>query len=480
MEPAGLALGAIVLIKPVCKTIHETWQGFRLYGHESEKLRLRFSVQTSRIESFEKVLFERGKFKPPVPGRLIDSLPDHVCHGLAGLLCELYGLMQDYVARDRRYVLQNPPSDELVAALGDAGATSQENVAMLLALGRKGAGERQKSTDFLSKVTWVLKDKRAIEKLVVECEQYTERLGSLVELAFWPLPLFRSLSAIASLEGDADAANTGLSRGIGIRKLILEPSLASPGRSAQLLEMARTSFQQAGDKSSATIQYGRLDGKPDTWYMVEYRSYGDGPKAVGQERIIQLAGLLNTGPDADPQLKICKCEGYFHDAAQSRIGLVNKLPISTEVDPSEIVSLSSMLSSKGLRPRLLSRVRLALALIRTVRRLHIYGWLHKSLRSDNAIFPSVSSPQTANESSVNHPIGLEDPRIIGFEYSRRETDFSSVRQQHDHAQNLYRHPARWGVPTERFGKIHDLYGTFCGLAISRPFGVPGSVTFSVP
>jgi len=182
---------------------------------------------------------------------------------------------------------------------------------------------------------------------------------------------------------------------------------------------------------------------------------GDGPDVGEQGKIIQLAALLSSGTDADPQLKICKCEGYFHDAAHSRIGLVSQLPTSTQTDLSTIASLSSLLSSKGVRPQLRGRVRLALALAHTVHRLHIYGSLHKSLRRDNIIFPPAGGSEAGNVPGL--AVSLDDPRIAGFKYARRETDFSSVRQQHDHAQNLYRHPARWDVPTERFSRIHDLY-----------------------
>ena len=453
MEAAGLALGAIVLIKPICKTIQDTWQGFRLYGHESEKLNLRFSVQASRIDSFEKILFEPAKLNPLVPGRVIDCLPNHVCRGLAGLLCQLYSLMQEYVSRDSRYMQNQRPPDELAAALRDVGTTSQQDVAVLLALSKKGAADKQNAADWMSKMTWVLRDKRAMEKLVVEFEQYTERLGSLVELAFWPLPLAKTLSAIAPLESDSDAANTGLSRGISLRKLVLEPSLSQPGKSQELLEMPRTSFRECGD--SGVIQYGQLESMPDMWYMVEYRTYGDGSAAGTQEKIIQLAALLNRGPSSDTQLKLCQCVGYFHDSVNARIGLVSRLPVSAAVTPSSIPSPAVLLSTKSLRPPLLSRVRLALALVQTVYRLHLYGWLHKSLRSDNILFPLGSD---LGSSSMDTSDVLEGPRIRGFEYSRRESDFSSVQHQYDHIQNLYRHPARWGVPTERFTKIHDVYG----------------------
>jgi hypothetical protein len=55
---------------------------------------------------------------------------------------------------------------------------------------------------------------------------------------------------------------------------------------------------------------------------------------------------------------------------------------------------------------------------------------------------------------------LEDPRLVGFEYSRQESDFSDQFGESAIKRNVYRHPTRWGQPTNRFEKIHDLYGIF--------------------
>ncbi|KAF1828902.1 hypothetical protein BDW02DRAFT_511219 [Decorospora gaudefroyi] len=471
MDPISLALGAIVLIKPVCKSIHDTWQAYRLFGHGSERLRLRFSVQMSRVDSFERVLFETGKFDPPMAGRLVDHMPAQLCRDMAGLLWELYDLVQQYAAVQDRYALQadDQTSADLVAALKDMDVNNDfsrsgqdQRVKALMELAKRDGSARQNSTDWLRKVTWALRDKRSLEKLVQEFEQYTERLKTLVEVAWWPLPFFQSASAIAHVEKDGDANETGLLKGSGIRKLLVEPSLALPGKSGKNLEIARVRFRPSG--RSGPFEFGRLEGtsSPEQWYMAEDRLYGSNTNEKARERIIQLAALLNEAADTDSQFKICQCVGYFNDTAEQRIGIVSILPVDPSTSPPQMHTLSSLLATKNFRPELGTRVKLAMALMKSVRMLHLYGWVHKSLRSENVLLLPANAKSQADKGTPpanpqNMSVDLAEPRIAGFEYARPESDFSSASPQHDLSENLYRHPARWGVPRERFGKSHDMY-----------------------
>ncbi|KAJ0312472.1 hypothetical protein COL516b_001556 [Colletotrichum fioriniae] len=52
---------------------------------------------------------------------------------------------------------------------------------------------------------------------------------------------------------------------------------------------------------------------------------------------------------------------------------------------------------------------------------------------------------------------LVGARLVGFEYSRQDSDFSDQFGESELKRNIYRHPERWGQPTKRFGKIHDIY-----------------------
>lgn len=169
---------------------------------------------------------------------------------------------------------------------------------------------------------------------------------------------------------------------------------------------------------------------------------------------MQLAALLHEAQSSDPELGVLQCVRYFEDTPSSRFGLVYALPLS--VDP---VSLASLLDvSQKSKPSLSARLQLAHKVALTVQRLHTYSWVHKSLRSENVLlFPFSAFSQTSSP-SLSSAVSLETPKLIGFEYSRKEGDFSDEFGEGEIRRNIYRHPARLGDPTERFTQSHDLYG----------------------
>ncbi|KAF2798807.1 hypothetical protein K505DRAFT_321610 [Melanomma pulvis-pyrius CBS 109.77] len=94
---------------------------------------------------------------------------------------------------------------------------------------------------------------------------------------------------------------------------------------------------------------------------------------------------------------------------------------------------------------------LAKQLTRAVLYLHLAGWLHKGIRSNNIVFCA------GDESDVD----LSEPYIVGFEYSR--VDLARLEtetvDQTDDTDDAFRHPDTQGPPTERaeFQRIFDVY-----------------------
>lgn len=150
-----------------------------------------------------------------------------------------------------------------------------------------------------------------------------------------------------------------------------------------------------------------------------------------------------------------KCVNFFDDVPEKRIGFAFALPVPLSTIPPS--SLDTKLTSKKMKPGLGTRVKPAHALAESLAHLHSVGWVHKSLRSENIIF----LPGTETSTSTDSPevAILEHPRVLGFEYSRLDSDFSSGRPDHDIKRNIYRHPQRWVQPSETFSRIHDIYGT---------------------
>jgi hypothetical protein len=483
MEVAGLVLGAVVLVKPLCTTINETWSVYKSFGKDAERLRTRFAVQQHLLESFERVLFEENKFLPYMPGRLIDHLPPKVCSDLLSLLRQLYDLLFEYVAVRAQYKIEDSQinKDEIPAEIS-RNLTTEERMRTLMQEGKKADAVGQKAVSWARKMRWVFVAKNSTENLVSEFEAWAGRMKALLETAWWPLPFFETVTRMQKLEEDGDARNVGLLEGIRIRKLLATPSAAIPIETRQSLEIPAFRFHPQSrfgdselghlleDTCTATTTTANRNTSP--LYMVEYKNYDKRRVPVGsiviKQRIIQLAALLHTAPETDPALKVLKCINYFDDIARARIGFIYELQL-TPLDTSQPISLSTLLATESLRPTLETRMCLAHTLALSLQRLHAYSWLHKSLRSDNILFfptaddfmsstPATPPATTTTLTDDQASSCMANPRIVGFEYARLESDFSDGYGEADMKRNIYRHPARWEQPSEQFAKVHDIYG----------------------
>jgi hypothetical protein len=426
MDAASLALGAIVLIKPIAETVYETWTSAHNFGQDSERFRVRFAMQKTRLESFERVLFDVDKL---VPGMLFDRLPDQVRQIVVELLRQLYGILYEYVVLKKRWELENRTENVLVDK--SAHMSSEERMAALVVGGQARDEEQGKSVSWIKKTWWALWEKKNTEKMVAEFEAWTERVRVLLELAWWPLPFFSTVSQLNKLEKDEDAKEVGLLSSIALRKLLIRPDLASE---VKVLRIGKSQFQL-----ESSVQEFDLGHISTTKVMVEYKDYGKGQSGgiddISSKRITQLVALLHEAKDR--RFKLARCLFYFDDVAKSRIGLAFE-----QVSP-QPTTLFTVLASR-IQPSLDIRIKLAFALAESVQLLHSVGWVHKSLRSSNVVFADLGS--------------FDEPRIFGFDYSRAESDFSAGDEDYEVLRNLYRHPARSGKPSESFSTIHDIYG----------------------
>lgn len=474
-EAAGLALGAVVLIKPLCDTIYELWSTHHGFGKDAERFRLRFEVQKSSLEAFERVLFEKDKFLPSMPGRLIDHLPTKTSEILLRLLGQLYDLLFEYVAVREQYKMtgdqgsrSDMESQENIASI--ATMTPEDRMKALTLDNKKANATQKKAVGWAKKMLWTLLDKSSTEKLIAEFEAWTERVKQLLEAAWWPLPFFETVPRMHRLEQDADARSSGLLQGISIRILLAGGPANSPSPLPQRnLQVPAASF--VFESRFGEFELGHVKDNPKSLHLVEFKSYNrKGSGAVSdviiRQRIVQLAALLHEAPDTDPGLRVLKCINYFDDNAKSRFGFIYALPPSLSIAVGGVpkptpASLSTLLLPDQPRPALGTRIRLAHKLVVSLQRLHAYSWVHKSLRAENILFfPQPSSSTVTSPSTLTKSISfcLDDPKVIGFEYARQESDYSDQFGEADIKRNIYRHPSRWGQPTTRFEKLHDVYG----------------------
>ncbi|XMA17471.1 hypothetical protein WAI453_010262 [Rhynchosporium graminicola] len=117
------------------------------------------------------------------------------------------------------------------------------------------------------KALWVLNDKKSAEKPETGFKSWTERVKSLLELAWWPLLFFSTASQMEKSEEDKDAGPIGMLEGIGMRKLLAPRSCQMATENANLFKVSSLDLRQKS--SFQDLDVGDLEGKGGV--IVEYK-----------------------------------------------------------------------------------------------------------------------------------------------------------------------------------------------------------------
>ncbi len=270
---------------------------------------------------------------------------------------------------------------------------------------------------------------------------------SIRELIF-SLPTFRKTEALEILKRNKLAQDIGLSNSAAVMMILTDTEGCTSARQVELDTL-----------SIGETNHGLTHGKVnDQEVLIEYKeasqdSSGWVPKGTA-DRIRQLAALCSA--QNSNEFRMFPFKGYFEDHANSRSGFVYSFPEHHNGASSIIPLLNSIPLRPGIdRPALAQRFRLARKIAQAVYCFHCHGWVHQNLRSENILF-------------LREKEYLE-PWLLGVEYSRLESDFSSRRSDWNIERNIYRHPERWGRPSVPAKKVHDIYGSFAPLIKLRLF-----------
>lgn len=217
------------------------------------------------------------------------------------------------------------------------------------------------------------------------------------------------------------------------------------------------------------FRFGTMDGRP---VIIEKYRYREAPDRSGEpcsrtlQQVRKMAELL-----CHPKRRsfhVLPCAGFFCDRVRQELGLVFEAPpIMLDAEDasgsSGFITLADLYKQYKLVP-LGQRIHLAWALTTAVEQFHRVGWVHKNIRSDIVAFvvrPETASSAATTTANVPAPLsGRFDPArpyLFGFEYARAGDGTTYLDEDHSPANNLYRHPQRWGRPAARFEKSHDVY-----------------------
>jgi len=185
--------------------------------------------------------------------------------------------------------------------------------------------------------------------------------------------------------------------------------------------------------------------------MIEKKEVPNEPRYQRhKERIRGIARLLSLG-GKPREMRTLGCLGVVSvmEEHSTTYKLLYRLPRPSFFTLKEIMSTQRKTPTLPLGKKFIC----AKVLCRAILWIHLAGWLHKSIRSDNVIFCADKEPDA----------NLAEPFLCGFEYSRLtasplDTDAPVA------TDNLYRHPDVQGLPedkrgTERpeFESAHDVY-----------------------
>ncbi|KAJ4209561.1 hypothetical protein NW759_013417 [Fusarium solani] len=216
------------------------------------------------------------------------------------------------------------------------------------------------------------------------------------------------------------------------------------------------------------FKYGTVAGQPvvmETYMYKEASDHSGEPQPQTLRQAQRITGLL-----CHPKRKefhILPCAGFFRNRRAKELGLAFNLPPTFDSgDGGGVVTLIEMYKMHKIVP-LGHRVHLAWALTTAIEHFHRVGWVHKGIRSNNIAFIATSNISPVQESSDEDEedshsprlgkFDLSNPLLFGFEYSRAGDEATYLEEDHSQANNLYRIPERWGKPTARFEKSHDVY-----------------------
>lgn len=307
--------------------------------------------------------------------------------------------------------------------------------------------EKRSSLLSLRHIWWANRGRKKAEKLLTEFEGWLRRIKDVLEDTWWLLPAFGKAPNLSSLEEDDDAIELGVGAAAGLKKLVLDTNTAPVN-----LNMNATNL--AVEYLSTQRGISHPDDKSFLVKVFNFKPDNDGfiPQTLAQ-RLEAMANLLIS--QNDPNLRVLSCKGHRYSMSPSpQFQLLLDIPRNCGPKPISLVDILGM--KIRIKPNLAQRFRLCWQLSQSLISMHSVGWLHRGLRSENAICIPPNATKLNQEPLVSY--FFDNFVISGFDSSRLERDFSLGPYDNVIEKNVYRHPDRWGGPRRTYSRLDDIYG----------------------
>ena len=367
------------------------------------------------------------------------------------LLLELSGVSSAIPTLNEAATYASTPVVSLPKLTNEAAVPDNEAIALQDKIQRL-----QLDASFQEKAQWVLRDKNAKIKV--------QTIKQMIEELFlqFPPPVDDSAAPLAAnrdLGSDDEKKLESM-----IRSSTSDPILAA----LTMLKYERLKLERKADDLRS------VDPAVNVAHLIE--DHGTGPRRLGaffnrskqrypvpviiEERVVQndpdmdahdhrinsVARLLAMD-NKPPEMRLLDCLGVISLGGNfsTTYKLLYKLPARDYFNLKDILARSRKTLPLGMK------FSCAKVLARAVLYLHLAGWFHKGIRTNNIVFVADDRDQ----------VDLAEPFICGFEYSRQATSIQeSESVDSDAVNNLYRHPDAQGPPTlfrREYQSTYDVY-----------------------
>lgn len=262
----------------------------------------------------------------------------------------------------------------------------------------------------------------------------TSSLHNSIVRSLSALPEFNEVETITKLANNKASQDSGLDEPLRMRQRIVDQRTPAENLKIDSMRFSNNSVSVF------------LDGTP---VFIEYKEYiKDERFQMDQmyvERVQKLCSLLNVPTTS--KFRTLKCRHWFDNTDTHNFGLVFEVPSHYNNHPKSLHDIID--KEKTARPSLGQRFRIAYELALALEEWHAVDWVHQSISSPKILFFPPKDESVVWD--------YTSPFLGGFEYSRPSLEPSTPARVENFETNVYRHPTRQGLPSERFQKDHDLY-----------------------
>lgn len=450
MEPVGLAfatLGVAQSLVQAYKTAATIVTAIKDFSEESAEFAVKLQSERVITIRLRDLLFAR---KPANEGiSLFDNMDGLTQQSLHASFEQFARTIAVYLPLERQYHLSLHDVSEAGHPL-----LSQQMFELIPTQAVRPAWQsNEQSINGFDKLKWAFRHRKRAFQLLKEIEAWNKRITRLVQQYFLEQMWLTQTQRHLPPKNDEDVRNLGIGDAIDACSVANTTSaLAWPDESDNVrVEDCELKWHQMPEAiKSGTVRIARLQEK---LIIIDPKSDDRSPaterRVKAKQRLDQLATVLRLLHRSEAN--IAQCLGWVDSVDSATFSLIFEL---SKGFLGTTTSLLDYLPSKHVTtgPSLEERFQTAFQLGTTILKLHSVSWLHKNIRSENICFLH-SSLQPASPT----PPAFEKWYLFGFEYSRHTDQKSSLIADSDIEHNIYRHPARWGVPTAEFNPIHEIY-----------------------